>query len=95
MKRRPRARDERIADGGFIGMMLLTAVLTASLSFAAYAYGLKTATQELARTYAFSALVFAELLRALGARSETCPIWRKNMHSNINLLAVISVSIII
>ena len=93
MKRRPRTRDERIADGGFLGMMLLTAVLTAGVSFAAYAYGLKTATQELARTYAFTALVFAELLRAFGARSETRPVWLMNMRPNVYLLTVIGVSI--
>ncbi len=93
MQRRPRARNEHIADSGFLGIMLLTAVLTASVSFAAYAYGLKTATQELAHTYAFTALVFAELLRAFGARSETRPIWRMNMRSNINLLAVVGVSL--
>jgi P-type Ca2+ transporter type 2C len=93
MKRRPRARDERIANGGFLGMMLLTAVLTAGVSFAAYAYGLRTTTQELARTYAFTALVFAELLRAFGARSETRPVWLMNMRSNVYLLTVIGVSI--
>ena len=93
MQRRPRDRHERIADGGFLGMMIFTAVLTAGVSFAAYAYGLKSATLELARTYAFTALVFAELLRALGARSETRPIWRMEMRSYINLLAVIAVTI--
>ena len=93
MQRRPRAQHERIADGGFLRVMLLTAVLTAGVSFAAYAYGLKFATLELARTYAFTALVFAELLRALGARSATRPLWLMNMRSNINLLAVIGASI--
>lgn len=93
MQRRPRAQHERIADGGFLRVMLLTAFLTAGVSFAAYAYGLKFATLELARTYAFTALVFAELLRALGARSATRPLWFMNMRSNINLLAVIGASI--
>ena len=93
MQRRPRAQHERIADGGFLRVMLLTAVLTAGVSFAAYAYGLKFATLELARTYAFTALVFAELLRALGARSATRPLWLMNMRSNINLLVVIGASI--
>jgi Ca2+-transporting ATPase len=93
MQRRPRAQHERIADGGFLRVMLLTAVLTAGVSFAAYAYGLKFATLELARTYAFTVLVFAELLRALGARSATRPLWFMNMRSNINLLAVIGASI--
>jgi Ca2+-transporting ATPase len=95
MQRRPRAKHERIADGGFLGRMLLTALLTAGVSFAAYAYGLKTAPQELARTYAFTSLVFAELLRAFGARSATRPVWLMNVRSNINLLAVVCASIAI
>ncbi|WP_156964599.1 HAD-IC family P-type ATPase [Methylocapsa aurea] len=95
MKQRPRARRERIVDGGFIGRMLLTGALTAGVSFAAYLYALKSGTPELAQTYAFSALVFAELLRALGARSETRTLWRMNMRSNVNLLAAIAAPIII
>ncbi|WOJ91168.1 HAD-IC family P-type ATPase [Methylocapsa polymorpha] len=93
MKRRPRTRRERIVDSGFFGMMLLTGVLTSGVSFAAYVYGLKSTTQELARTYAFSALVFAELLRAFGARSETRTIWRMNMRSNVSLLVAIAAPI--
>ena len=50
--------------------MLLTGILTAGVSFGVYVYALKTHTLELARTHAFATLVFAELLRAFGARSE-------------------------
>jgi Ca2+-transporting ATPase len=92
MKQRPRARRERITDGGFLSTMFLTGALTAGVSFAVYLYGLKTETPEMARTHAFAALVFAELLRSFGARSETCPIWRMNFLSNFNLLAVVAVS---
>ena len=92
MKQRPRARHERITDGGFLPTMVLTGILTAGVSFAVYFYGLQSETPELARTHAFAALVFAELLRSFGARSETRPIWRMNFLSNFNLIAVVAVS---
>ncbi|WP_020160999.1 YihY/virulence factor BrkB family protein [Methylobacter marinus] len=43
-------------------------------------------------TYAFAVLVFAELLRAFGARSETKPVWRISLFTNINLMIVVAVS---
>lgn len=92
MTRRPRSRAERITGGGFLSTMLLTGFLTAGVSFGVYLYGLKTETLELARTHAFAALVFAELLRAFGARSETKPVWRVRLLSNLNLLLVVALS---
>jgi Ca2+-transporting ATPase len=72
--------------------MFLTGILTAGVSFAVYFIGLRTGTPEMARTHAFTALVFAELLRSFGARSETRPIWRMNFFANFNLLAVVAMS---
>jgi Ca2+-transporting ATPase len=92
MKRRPRRRSERITDRSFLGTMFLTGVLTAGVSFVVYLYGLKTETEELARTHAFAVLVFAELLRSFGCRSETKPVWRMPLYSNINLLLVVTIS---
>ena len=92
MKQPPRSRNERITDGGFLGTMFFTGLLTASVSLAVYLYALKHENLEMARTHAFAALVFAELLRAFGARSETRPIWRMNLLSNLNLIAVVSIS---
>ena len=92
LKRRPRPRSERITDSNFLGTMFLTGFLTAGVSFAVYLYGLKTGTVEMARTHAFAVLVFAELLRSFGARSETKPIWRISLLTNINLAIVVSVS---
>lgn len=92
MKRRPRRRSERIADRRFLGTMFLTGFLTAGVSFAVYLYGLKTETEELARTHAFAVLVFAELLRSFGCRSEVKPVWRIALLSNINLLLIVSLS---
>ncbi len=93
MKQRPRPREENIVDRRFLGMMVLTGVLTAGVSFGSYAYGLRFETVDTARTYAFAALVFAELLRAFGARSDTRSIWRMNIGSNLTLLAVVGLSI--
>jgi Ca2+-transporting ATPase len=92
MKQNPRSRQERITDHGFLGTMILTGLLTAGVSFGVYLYGLRSETPELARTHAFAALVFAELLRSFGARSETRPLWRMSLFANLNLLAVVAIS---
>lgn len=92
MKRHPRHPSERITDRSFLRTMFLTGFLTAGVAFAVYLYVLKTGSEEMARTHAFAVLVFAELLRSFGARSETKPIWRISLFTNINLAIVVSVS---
>jgi Ca2+-transporting ATPase len=92
MKRPPRRRNERIADWSFIGAMLLTGLLTGGVAFGVYVDGLNTEAQALARTHAFTALVFAELLRSFGGRSERKPVWRIPLLSNLNLAVVVTVS---
>ena len=92
MKRQPRPRSESITTPNFLRTMGFTGLLTASVAFAVYLYILKTETTEIARTYAFAVLVFAELLRAFGARSETKPVWRIPLFTNISLVAVIAIS---
>ena len=92
MKRRPRHRSERITDRSFLCTMSLTGFLTAGVALAVYLYGLKTETVEMARTHAFSVLVFAELLRSFGCRSETKPVWRISLLTNISLAIVVALS---
>jgi Ca2+-transporting ATPase len=92
MTHHPRHRSERIANRSFLRTMLLTGFLTAVVAFAVYSYVLKAGTAETARTYAFAVLVFAELLRSFGARSETKPVWRISLFSNVNLVVVVAVS---
>ncbi len=92
MRRHPRRRSARITDRSFLGMMFFTGCLTAGTSFVVYLYALQTGTEEMARTEAFAVLVFAELLRAFGGRSETKPVWRISLLSNINLALVVSAS---
>ena len=92
MKRGPRRRSAHMTDGGFLRTMFFTGFLTASVAFAVYFYTLKTSTAEAARTYAFDVLVFAELLRSFGARSEIKPVWRISLFTNINLAIVVVIS---
>ena len=92
MKRPPRPRSERITNHSFLRTMFLTGFLTAGVAFAVYIYALKTGNTETARTSAFAVLIFAELLRSFGARSETKPVWRISLFTNRNLLIVVAVS---
>ncbi len=90
MKRRPRHRLARLADGRFLRAMAFTGLLTAGVALAVYVCVLRTRPVEAARTAAFTVLVFAELLRAFGARSATKPIWRRPFFSNLPLLGVVA-----
>jgi Ca2+-transporting ATPase len=92
MKRQPRPPSERLTNSRFLRTMALTGFLTAGVAFAVYFYSLRTETVEVARTQAFTVLVFAELLRSFGARSETKPVWRISLFTNLNLLAVVCAS---
>ncbi|MCK6476707.1 MAG: cation-translocating P-type ATPase [Phycisphaerales bacterium] len=92
MERSPRPRNAAFIDRAFVGTMILTAFLTAGVALGVYLYGLKYHDETTARTHAFAALVFAELLRSFGARSETVPIWRMGWRDNAMLLVVVAAS---
>jgi len=92
MKRAPRSRLGDIADRKFLRTMFFTGGLTATVTFGVYFYALRTQTPELARSHAFATLVFAELLRAFGARSETKPVWRIPLFGNRNLVLVVALT---
>ena len=92
MKRHPRGRSERITNRSFLRTMFLTGFLTAGVAFGVYFYVLKAGTTETARASAFAVLVFAELLRSFGARSDTKPIWRISLFTNVNLVVVVALS---
>ncbi len=95
MRRPPRRRGESITDGGFLFTMILTGLLTSGVSLTAFFVTLHNHSLATARGAAFSVLVFAELLRALGARSETKPIWRIPFFTNRNLIGVVGVSLLV
>ena len=93
MKRRPRHRLESITDRSFLRTMFFTGFLTAGVAFAVYFYVLQSETTEIARGHAFAVLVFGELLRSFGVRSETKPVWRISLFTNVNLLFVVAISV--
>jgi Ca2+-transporting ATPase len=92
MKRPPRRRTERITDRSFLRTMLFTGSLTAGVAFAVFFYAAKAGTTGTARASAFAVLVFAELLRSFGARSESKPVWRISLLTNVNLVIVVAIS---
>ena len=93
MQRKPRRRSENITDQGFLTTMFVTGLLTAGITLGIYLYALQTGSEEMARTQAFAVLVFAELLRSFGCRSETKPFWRISIFTNITLLIVVATSL--
>jgi Ca2+-transporting ATPase len=73
--------------------MGLTGFLTAAAALIVFLDGLRLEPIVLARTHAFSVLVFAELFRSFGARSETKPVWKIPIVTNLKLAWVIGISI--
>jgi Ca2+-transporting ATPase len=92
MRTPPRGRGERLADRAFLLQMLATGMLTASVSLAVYAITLGGEDVATARAHAFSALVFAELLRSFGCRSETKLVLELGLMTNLKLLLVVAAS---
>jgi P-type Ca2+ transporter type 2C len=92
MQLRPRDSREELANEDFLWRMLVTAALVSGVSFTAYLHGLRSGNVELARSYAFAVMIFAQLLIALGSRSQTTPIWRLDPLANLNLLVVVGLS---
>jgi Ca2+-transporting ATPase len=95
MTQPPRARKERLTDRGFLRTLFFTGALTAGVALAVFVFMLQVASADAARTYAFTTLVFAELLRAFGARSETQPVWRLSLLGNPALVIVVVGSIVL
>jgi Ca2+-transporting ATPase len=94
LERPPRPASAQLADGAALRGLLLTGALTAAVALAAYVFELaRGADLAVARNAAFSTLVFAELLRAFGARSATRLVHEIGLLSNLRLLAIVSVSL--
>ncbi len=92
MARAPRSRDNRIAGPEFLGRLALAGGLTTAVSFGVFLYGLQTGPVESARSLAFTALVFCELFKSFSFRSETHPVWRLSVRSNLQLPLVVAAS---
>ena len=94
MQRPPHRRDATFTDRSFFRTMLYTGLLTATVSLAVYLYTLRYENLDIARTYAFATLVYAEILRSFGCRSETKTIRSVGLLSNLKLVAVAAVAIL-
>jgi Ca2+-transporting ATPase len=94
LRRPPRPRGSRLLDRARIADVLTAASATAAAALAVFAFELG-ARGDLAgaRDAAFSTLVFAELLRAFGARSETRFAHEVGLTTNLRLVAVVVASI--
>jgi P-type Ca2+ transporter type 2C len=95
MKRKPRMQTEILSDRAFLGNLILTGILTAGVSLAAFLWGLEAYGAETARSMGFTTLVLAELLRSLGARSETKPVWAMDPRGNPRLFAVVGIFVFV
>ncbi|MEO5806446.1 cation-translocating P-type ATPase [Devosia sp.] len=93
MKRGPRPNSENIMDASFLIGMMITGMLTGGVALAVYVVTLQSHPVAVARTYAFTVLVFAELLRAFGARSTIRPVWQIALFTNRNLVFVVALSV--
>ena len=93
LNRPPRPASAQLADGATLRALLLTGGLTAGVALCAYWIDLRASEDlALARNAAFSTLVFAELLRSFGARSDTRLLYEVGLFSNIRLFAIVCVS---
>ena len=93
MQRKPRAQTELMSDKLFRNSLLLTGFLTAGVALAVFLWARASHGLAEARSFAFASLVFSELLRSLGARSEAKPIWKIDPRGNLTLLAVVGLSV--
>ncbi|MEW6127486.1 MAG: cation-translocating P-type ATPase [Acidobacteriota bacterium] len=93
MQRPPRRSSESFTDRNFFITMTVTGMLTAGVTFAVYLYGLTYENLEMARTHTFATLVYAEILRSFGCRSETKSLWMVGIFSNLKLAWVAGLAI--
>lgn len=97
MRRKPRSTKASVLSLRTGFWILVQGVLIAGAALAAFAIVLQADPDSpgqvgRARTAAFCVLVYAELLRALAARSQTLPLWRLGLFSNPYLLGAIGIS---
>lgn len=86
MKLPPRNPEEPILNAAMRRMVIIHSVVLTLAVLGSFYYALLSRDSiELARTYAFTTLILAELFRAYTARSERFTLWRLGVFSNRNL----------
>lgn len=94
MKALPRPPDERIMGRAEWLRILYVGVLEAFVVLCQYGYVFRFHSEELARNLVFTTIVFSQLLRAFGARSNTKTFWKLGVFSNLWLLGVVIVTVL-
>jgi Ca2+-transporting ATPase len=94
MQRRPRPPHESILSWQTSWAIVVQGLLVGGVGLAAFAIGYWTSEADTtkARAMTFCVVVYAELLRALSARSQTWTLWRLGPFSNPYLLLAIVIS---
>lgn len=92
MKRAPRNRAEKILAKGEWGQILWVGLLEASVISGLYWYQLRNQGLEGAQNIVFTTIVFSQMLRAFGARSEHRIFWSVGVFSNLWLLGVVTLT---
>jgi Ca2+-transporting ATPase len=94
MRRKPRAKKSAILDYPMACGVLFQGVLVAAVSLTAFglSYFRHPTNVEQAQAMAFCVLVYAELLRAVSARSRSLPVFKLGFFTNPYLLLAVLVS---
>lgn len=94
MRRRPRSPKESILNWQLGWMVLLQGALVGGVALTAFGIYYISHPEDInrARTMAFCVLVYAELFRALAARSQTYTLWQLGLWTNPHLLGAIGLS---
>jgi P-type Ca2+ transporter type 2C len=96
LTRPPRPSDTAFEDRPLLVSILTVAAVTTAVTFGTFVWQLRGgADVAAARNAAFTVLVFAEILRAFGARSETRTIWQLGLFSNLRLFTVVAASFVL
>lgn len=90
MKRKPRAPGESIIGRRQWRGIAVIGLLEAGLMLATYWHLLGSHGEAHARNLTFTAVVFSQMFRAFGARSETRIFWKVGVLSNLWLLGVVA-----
>lgn len=89
LSRPPRPPQAELIDGEFLKTTAMIGGVTALVTLAAFAFELYLGDANSAQNAAFTVLVFSELFRSFGARSDATPIWRLGLFTNLRLFMVV------
>ncbi|KXG78193.1 Calcium-transporting ATPase 1 [Fervidicola ferrireducens] len=96
MQRPPRKPEEPIIDGRMRWQIAIQSIFMTVAVVGVFVYALKTtADLEKARTFAFTTLIFSELLRAYTSRSETYSVFKIGFFTNRFMVLGTSISLIL